>query len=185
MKDDKSHPKKQKKTLLPPPIAVTKTPHHSTMAREEKANARAAFERLKNDKNSVEYAAAPQELVEYLDQCDDLRKSHPDVSERQADLVHVIVYKGGSVKAAADVIGANDQWAYAALRKEAVVEYRNAVVENLLGWKASQSVSRVAELASNARSEMVKLQANQDLMDRAGLKKDGVVGVAVQINIDV
>lgn len=180
-----SNPKRKKKTPLPKVMENGKTPHHTPASHKSKQKTAEAWQRLKNDPASVERAAAPQELVEYLEQVDDIRKGHPEVTDDQADLVHVILYKGGSVKSAADAIGKNDQWAYATLRKPKVIAYRDAVVENVLGWNAASSLSRVAQIAQSAKSEKVKLEANQDLMDRAGLRKEGGPSMAVQINIDL
>lgn len=49
---------------------------------------------------------------------------------------------------------------------------RNAKVRSYLESHAETAVSNIAFLANNAKSETVKLRANQDILDRSGYKLD-------------
>jgi len=55
------------------------------------------------------------------------------------------------------------------MRKKLSVEIAEAT-RNALNHHAAMSVKNLVELANNAESESVRLQANKDLLDRAGYK---------------
>ena len=116
----------------------------------------------------------------------EVRTAQPQVTDAQAELVHVILHDGCNPTEAAERLGRNKAWAYNTLRKQHVIEYRQQLAMMTLGWDATQAMATMRELL-NSKSQYVRLEAARDLMDRAGLRQDAVraPSTAVQINFNV
>ena len=110
----------------------------------------------------------------------------PQVTDAQAELVHVILHDGCNPTEAAERLGRNKAWAYNTLRKQHVIEYRQQLAMLTLGWDATQAMATMRELLTS-KSQYVRLEAARDLMDRAGFRQDAVraPSTAVQINFNV
>ncbi|MEK9984123.1 MAG: hypothetical protein VW879_05230 [Opitutae bacterium] len=114
------------------------------------------------------------------------RASQPQVTDAQADLVHMILHDGCNPTEAAERLGRNKAWCYTTLRKQHVIEYRQQLAMMTLGWDATQAMATMRELLTS-KSQYVRLEAARDLMDRAGFRQDAVrtPTTAVQINFNV
>lgn len=116
----------------------------------------------------------------------EVRTAQPQVTDAQAELVHVILHDGCNPTEAAERLGRNKAWAYNTLRKQHVIEYRQQLAMLTLGWDATQAMATMRELLTS-KSQYVRLEAARDLMDRAGFRQDTVraPSTAVQINFNV
>ena len=116
----------------------------------------------------------------------EVRTAQPQVTDAQAELVHVILHDGCNPTEAAERLGRNKAWAYNTLRKQHVIEYRQQLAMMTLGWDATQAMATMRELLTS-KSQYVRLEAARDLMDRAGFRQDAVraPSTAVQINFNV
>ena len=116
----------------------------------------------------------------------EVRTAQPQVTDAQAELVHVILHDGCNPTEAAERLGRNKAWAYNTLRKQHVIEYRQQLAMLTLGWDATQAMATMRELLTS-KSQYVRLEAARDLMDRAGFRQDAVraPSTAVQINFNV
>lgn len=113
----------------------------------------------------------------------ELRAAHPQVTDRQAELVDRIAVTGESIHAACGQIGADSSWAYKVLRRKHVLDYAYDVGKALMGLSALQAAHRMRTLL-DARSQHVQLEAAKDILDRAGLRADaGSQGQAASIEI--
>lgn len=111
---------------------------------------------------------------------------HNQVTEAQRDLVHAMLHDGCNPTQASERIGRNKAWAYNTLNKQHVIDYRKELAMKTLGWDATQALATMRELL-NAKSQVVRLEASKDLMDRAGFRNDApsTPSTAVQINFNV
>ena len=116
----------------------------------------------------------------------EVRTTQPQITDAQAELVHVILHDGCNPTQAAERLGRNKAWAYTTLRKQHVIEYRQQLAMMTLGWDATQAMATMRELLAS-KSQYVRLEAAKDLMDRAGFRQDVVrtPSTAVQINFNV
>ena len=116
----------------------------------------------------------------------EVRTAQPQVTDAQAELVHVILHDVANPTEAAERLGRNKAWAYNTLRKQHVIEYRQQLAMLTLGWDATQAMATMRELLTS-KSQYVRLEAARDLMDRAGFRQDAVraPSTAVQINFNV
>ena len=115
-----------------------------------------------------------------------LRTTHSKVTDPQADLVHMILHDGCNPTTAAERLGRNKAWAYNTLNKQHVIEYRQQIAMQTLGWDATQAMATMRSLLTD-KSSYVRLEAAKDMLDRSGFKVDGpsVPSTAVQINFNV
>jgi hypothetical protein len=115
-----------------------------------------------------------------------VRATQPNMTDAQADLVHMILHDGCNPTQAAEKLGRNKAWAYTTLKKQHVIEYRQQLAMMTLGWDATQAMATMRELLES-KSQHVRLEAAKDLMDRAGFRNDAprVGNTAVQINFNV
>lgn len=96
-------------------------------------------------------------------------------TRRQIALVDAYVANGGHLTKAAKEAGyaegkSGRVSAYKAMKTPHVQQYLMQRVAEELGQHAAMAVGTVANLAKQGKSEYVKLQAAQDLLDRAGFK---------------
>ena len=115
-----------------------------------------------------------------------LREIHGKITDAQADLVHAILHDGCNPTTAAERLGRNKAWAYNTLNKQHVIEYRQQIAMQTLGWDATQAMATMRSLLTD-KSSYVRLEAAKDMLDRSGFKVDGpsVPSTAVQINFNV
>ena len=115
-----------------------------------------------------------------------LRQIHDKVTDAQADLVHAILHDGCNPTTAAERLGRNKAWAYNTLNKQHVIDYRQQIAMQTLGWDATQAMATMRSLLTD-KSSYVRLEAAKDMLDRSGFKVDGpsVPSTAVQINFNV
>jgi len=115
-----------------------------------------------------------------------VRAATPELTDAQAELVHMILHDGCNPTEASKRLGRNKSWAYNTLNKQHVIEYRQALAMQTLGWDATQAMATMRELLTS-KSQYVRLEAARDLMDRAGFRSDAVrsPNTAVQINFNL
>jgi len=115
-----------------------------------------------------------------------LRQVSPEITQAQADLVHHMLHDGCNPTEASKKLGRNKAWAYKTIKKQHVIEYRQQLAMQTLGWDATQAMATMRELLT-AKSSYIRLEASRDLMDRAGLRLDTpkTPTSAVQINFNV
>lgn len=116
----------------------------------------------------------------------EVRTAQPQITDAQAELVHVILHDGCNPTQAAERLGRNKAWAYNTLNKQHVIEYRQQIAMQTLGWDATQAMATMRSLLTD-KSSYVRLEAAKDMLDRSGFKVDGpsVPSTAVQINFNV
>lgn len=112
------------------------------------------------------------------------------LTDKQKKLAELIVLEGLERSAAIDKAGyASKSMGYATLRKTHVLEYVQALVREHLTESSILAVQTVRKLMSDSRSDYVKLQAAQDVLDRSGFKPverhAHLHGGQVHINIDL
>jgi hypothetical protein len=112
-----------------------------------------------------------------------LLPNHKQITEAQAELVHAMLHDGCNPTEGAKRLGRNKAWAYKTIAKPHVVEYRQQIAMNCLGWDATQALATMRELL-NAKSAHVRLEASRDLMDRAGLRVDAPRQSNTSVNIN-
>lgn len=114
------------------------------------------------------------------------RANNEEVTDAQAELVHMILHNGCNPTTAAERLGRNKSWAYNTLNKQHVIDYRQQLAMMTLGWDATQAMATMRELLGS-NSQYVRLEAARDLMDRAGFRNDApkTPSTAVQINFNV
>jgi len=141
---------------------------------------------LANSKQQERYKQGIVPIEDIEKNAPALRIQHSKVTDAQADLVHTILHDGCNPTEAANRLGRNKAWVYNTLNKQHVIEYRQALAMNTLGWDATQAMATMRELLT-ASSQHVRLEAARDLMDRAGFRVDAprTGGTNVQINFNV
>ena len=97
------------------------------------------------------------------------------VTKRQRAFVEAYVANGGNRTKAAEEAGygpgnSGRVTAQKTMKLPHVQQYLMQQVAEAFSQHAASAVSTVAQLAKNGKSEYVKLQAAQDLLDRAGFK---------------
>jgi len=73
------------------------------------------------------------------------------------------------------------------LRLAHVQEYINACVAEAVQTHSIRALTQVAQLSTSAKSEYVRLQAGQDILDRAGHKAidKSMVAVRGEVNVNI
>ena len=139
-----------------------------------------------NESQQERYKAGLVPMQEIEKHAPTVRTAVPEITDAQADLVHMILHDGCNPTEAAKRLGRNKAWAYNTLNKQHVIEYRQALALQTLGWDATQAMATMRELLQS-KSQYVRLEAARDLMDRAGFRQDAVrtPGTAVQINFNL
>lgn len=97
------------------------------------------------------------------------------LTKRQRDLVEAYVANGGNLTKASVEAGyaegnSGRVSAQKAMKTPHVQNYLMQTIAEQFGRHAAMAVGTVASLAKDGKSEYVKLQAAQDLLDRAGFK---------------
>ena len=98
-----------------------------------------------------------------------------ELTEKQLALVDTLVTTGGTLRECAEAAGyakgeSGRVSASRTLRLPHVQAYMMQRVSEELGLAATGAVQTVGRLARGANSEYVRLQAAQDILDRAGFK---------------
>ena len=116
----------------------------------------------------------------------------PDkITDQQMKFVEKLVTNGGQLEQAAIDAGYSKhsarRQAYALLDKSHVMEAYMRTLANELKASAGGAAKTITSLATGARSEYVKLQAAQDLLDRIGMKAPDKVqhSVSGDVNISI
>ena len=96
-------------------------------------------------------------------------------TRRQMALCEAYVANGGNLTKAAEAAGYSQgnsgrTTAWKAMKLPHVQQYMMQVTGEVFAKHAAMAVHTVAGLAKEGKSEYVKLQAAQDLLDRAGFK---------------
>jgi phage terminase small subunit len=115
------------------------------------------------------------------------------LTKKQSDFVLELVSNSGDMEAAAIFAGVPERsartYAYELLAKPHVLEAYNKALMLKMAEGASGAIQGIRSLAEGAKSEYVKLQANQDVLDRLGLraadKVQHQVGGEVKVSIDL
>ncbi len=107
-------------------------------------------------------------------------------TKRQRALLDHMVQQGGSVEAAGQAVGLSKTAAYRAYQSS---EFRRELLGRIrdeLPRLGADALRRMVRLASEAESEYVAFHANRDLLDRAAVSQQHVVGsgaVTLTINL--
>ena len=112
------------------------------------------------------------------------------ITKKQMLLVDTIVAKGCSIKEASIIAGyskgdAGRVTASKTLRLPHIQEYMQQRVRESIGLNATIASRKVLDLATNAKSEYVQLEASKDILDRAGYKPVEKSMSLIQGNINV
>ena len=96
------------------------------------------------------------------------------LTPKQKAFCEALVKNNGDIREAALSAGYSKsnptQSAYSALQVSHVMAYMQSLVAILLMTKTTGASSTLVDLATGAKSEYVRLQAAQDLLDRVGMK---------------
>ena len=139
-----------------------------------------------NKQQQEKYTAGIVPVAEIDKEAKTLRQIHDKVTDAQADLVHAILHDGCNPTTAAERLGRNKAWAYNTLNKQHVIDYRQQLAMQTLGWDATQAMATMRSLLTD-KSSYVRLEAAKDMLDRSGFKVDTqhAPSTAVQINFNV
>ena len=115
--------------------------------------------------------------------------SAKEPTDNQKAVVEHILETGDTVTDTAECLGIPRSSASRMLHYPHVQSYMMARVTETLGMGSLVAAAEVMKLVRGARSEYVKLQAAQDVLDRAGFKApekhQHLVAGGVSINIDL
>lgn len=120
--------------------------------------------------------------------------SERSLTEKQRALVDTLVAKGCSITEAAHEAGyaegdSGRVTASKALKLPHVQAYMLQQVAEALGLSAARAAAKMVQLATNARSEYVQLEASKDILDRTGFKppdrKQIVADGDIRVTIDL
>ncbi len=109
----------------------------------------------------------------------------------QKQFVDNLFIPGTSNVQAATLAGYSERSAHVqasrTLRLPHVQEYINACVTEAIQTHSIRAMSQVAQLSTTAKSEYVRLQAGQDILDRAGHKAvdKSMVAVRGEVNVNI
>ena len=145
------------------------------------------WDRMKANKSKQDkYKGAIVPMEDIDSSANELRVVHEKVTDAQAELVHMMLHDGCNPTEAAQRLGRNKAWAYNSLNKQHVIEYRQSMGLQTLGWDATQAMATMRELLRD-KSSYVRLEAAKDLLDRAGVSMDApkVPSAAVQVNFNL
>ena len=139
-----------------------------------------------NKQQQEKYTGGIVPVAEIDKEAKTLRQMHDKVTDAQADLVHAILHDGCNPTTAAERLGRNKAWAYNTLNKQHVIDYRQQIAMQTLGWDATQAMATMRSLLTD-KSSYVRLEAAKDMLDRSGFKVDAqhAPSTAVQINFNV
>jgi hypothetical protein len=121
-----------------------------------------------------------------------IREQGDRLTEKQRGLVANLMQPGINQEEAAIAAGyavknAGPQ-ASRTLRLPHVVAYINAVVSDGIQARSLGALVNIVDIGNTAKSEMVKMQANQDILDRAGHGRQSDTGPAIgelKVHIDL
>jgi hypothetical protein len=113
-----------------------------------------------------------------------LRDKHPDITDRQHELVVALLQDGCTITEAAKRINGHRAWATTTLNKQHVLEYQKDMALAAIGTHALRATATMSSLL-NARSEKVRQEAAKDLMDRAGLGTENKAEAAGSLTINI
>ena len=112
-----------------------------------------------------------------------------DLTPMQQAFVDEYVSNGGKGKAAAEAAGFSPnsagQQSAQLLKKPHVIKAVLNATNQQLARMAPGALARIGALSEGAKSEYVKLQANQDVLDRLGFKAPDKVDVQVSGDLSV
>ncbi len=111
------------------------------------------------------------------DSANALRQDHPQVTDQEAEFVHLFIQTGEPLPKVAELAGVTKAWAYYHMSRQHVAEYRQAVAIRTLGWDSAAAQATMRSLLT-AKSDYIKLEAARDIMDRAGLTLEPAKGSA-------
>jgi len=120
-----------------------------------------------------------------------LEAARDKLNDKQLKLVHNLMVPGTTQKDAAIMAGYAEGSAHVTAHRVLQSEPVKAYIETLMqdGFKinAMQCLEQMSTLARTANSELVKYNANADLLDRAGYKAQDKQGVGAQgvINVSI
>ena len=139
-----------------------------------------------NNAKQEKYKGSIVPMNEISETANELRVVHDKVTDAQADLVHAMLHDGCNPTEGAKRLGRNKAWAYNTINKQHVIEYRQQLGMQTLGWDATQAMATMRELL-NDKSSYVRLEASKDLLDRAGVRLEAprVASTAVQVNFNL
>lgn len=115
------------------------------------------------------------------------------LTKMQEAFVEELLINGGNLEQAAInagyAKGSAQRQAYALMNIPHVIEAYQIGLAQRLAASASGAVSTITDLSRNSRSDYVKLQASQDILDRIGMrapdKVDHRVAGQVSVSIDL
>jgi phage terminase small subunit len=112
------------------------------------------------------------------------------LTAKQKGLVDNMLIPGTTQEVAAVKAGYAESSAHVqasrTLRLPHVQAYINAVVAEGIQTYSIRALAQISDLSANAKSEFVKLQAGQDILDRAGHKPDQGSSVSVgELNVHI
>lgn len=133
-------------------------------------------------------AAGPKAVVPIpQEKMADALMKHPKVTERQAELVALLVQEGCSVPQACEAMGADRSWGWKTLQKQHVLDFSQDLARSVLGAHALRALATAGKLL-DSKSEYLRAEVARDLMDRAGFRVHGPTkdapGVQVNISFD-
>jgi hypothetical protein len=111
-----------------------------------------------------------------------LADTHPDVNERQRELIHRLAQGAPTQRAVAEDMGTTESWVSHTLRKPHVAAYAHDVAVLCVSTSAVRAAAKVEALL-DARSERVQLEAAQDVLNRAGIGRQAASSPPVSVNI--
>lgn len=111
-----------------------------------------------------------------------LADKHPDVTPAQRELCQHLLTSGDSQTAAAEALGRDRSWVSRTLQKPHVADYAHALAVVAVSANALRAIATVEGLL-DARSERVKLEAAQDVLNRAGIGRQAASSPPVSVNI--
>ena len=122
-----------------------------------------------------------------------IAEARDKLNDKQVAFVHALMVPGTSQAQAAVNAGYSERSAHVTasriLRSTDVQDYIRTIMEDGFKVHALQSMGQMADLARTAKSDLVRFQANADILDRAGYKAVEKQAVAIQgqlkVNIDL
>ena len=113
-----------------------------------------------------------------------------ELTSKQKALVDTIVTTGCSITEASQKVGyakgeSGRVTASRTLRIPKVQSYMMNQIANTVGLGAVHASRKIVELARDARSEYVQLEASKDILDRVGLRAPDRVHHSVDANLSV
>ena len=123
----------------------------------------------------------PNAIIEHAA---DLRPLYPHMTDQHAQLAHLVVQTGWSIRKIAATMGWSDSWAHSAAQREDVTEYLNRISMRALGWARAQAAGVASQLLSH-KSAYIRQATAIDLMERGGLRTEPTRAGAQTFNFNV